>query len=71
MKRTKKENLNCGKIWEESKNIIYKPTVKTSQKQSCHETSTKNCATKAGTNQASPKVSHQGPRIYRPSRCDG
>ena len=32
---------------------------------------TRNCATKAGTCQASPKVSNQCPTITRPSRCDG
>ena len=33
---------------EKSKNMIYKPTVKTSQMQSCQKTLTSNCATKAG-----------------------
>ena len=58
-------------MWEVSKNIIYKSTVKNSQMQSCQEALTRNCATKAGTYQASPKISHQGPRIPLPSICDG
>ena len=47
------------------------PTAKTSQMQSCQESLTTNLETKAGTYQASPNVSHQGPRISRPNRCDG
>ena len=58
-------------LWEESKHTNYKPMVKTSQMQSCQETLTKNCATKAETYQAPPKVSHQRPRISYPTRCDG
>ena len=75
MKRRKKEqrrkNLKGGKIWEESKNTIYKPTVTTSQMQSYQETLTRNCVTKAGTWKSFPKVSHRGPRISRPIQADG